>query len=356
MKFKVGDKVKFLNESGGGIVSKIISNLMVNVAVEEGFDIPYLNGDLVLVEATTNHSEKMFNEDFNVDFNPETKIATGQSPAVQSFTNVKNSKQASEASGVYLAFVPHDQKWFITGMLDVYLVNHTSSDILFSLFLKNENSFRGFDFSSVEPESAHLLDSIEREQAEDWREGIVQILYYQDEVNQVLLPAHTNFKIKQSKLNNENAYQYNGLVEGKSFIVSLNEIQHQQKANSVFGKEDEIAEQKSVEKKEEALIDHHQTLPKIAEVDLHIGELMDNISGMESRDMFAFQKKYFKDCLESAILNNYKKVTFIHGVGNGRLKNAIVEILKQYEDLENQSASISKYGVGAIDVLIKPWQ
>ena len=355
MKFKVGDKVKFLNESGGGIVSKIISNLMVNVAVEEGFDIPYLNGDLVLLEATTNHSEKMFNEDFNVELKSDVKIESAQAP-IPSFSNAKNIKQAKEASGVYLAFVPHDQKWFITGMLDVYLVNHTSSDILFSLFLKNENSFSGYDYSSIEPESAHLLDSIEREQAEDWREGIVQILYHQDEVNEVLLPAHTNFKIKQSKLNNENAYQFNGFIEGKAFVVSLNEIQHQQKANSIFGKDEVVEEQKSVEKKEEAIIDKHQTLPKIAEVDLHIGELMDNISGMESRDMFAFQKKYFKDCLESAILNNYKKVTFIHGVGNGRLKNAIVEILKQYEDLENQSASIAKYGVGAIDVLIKPWK
>ncbi len=117
-----------------------------------------------------------------------------------------------------------------------------------------------------------------------------------------------------------------------------------------------LKNRKPLRKKKSLLIDHHQTLPKIAEVDLHIGELLDNISGMDSRDMFAIQKKYFKDCLDSAIVNNYKKVTFIHGVGNGRLKNAIVEILKQYEDVENQSASISKYGVGAIDVLIRPWK
>ena len=72
-------------------------------------------------------------------------------------------------------------------------------------------------------------------------------------MSQVLLPAHTNFKIKQSKLNNENAYQFNGFVEGKAFIVSLNEIQHQQKANSVYGKDDEVEEQKAVERKEEAI-------------------------------------------------------------------------------------------------------
>ena len=33
MKLKVGDKVKFLNERGGGVVSKILSSSMVNVAL-----------------------------------------------------------------------------------------------------------------------------------------------------------------------------------------------------------------------------------------------------------------------------------------------------------------------------------
>ena len=52
MKFKIGDKVKFLNESGGGIVSEIVSPSMVKVAVEDGFDIPYMTHDLVLVESS----------------------------------------------------------------------------------------------------------------------------------------------------------------------------------------------------------------------------------------------------------------------------------------------------------------
>jgi hypothetical protein len=46
-------------------------------------------------------------------------------------------------------------------------------------------------------------------------------------------------------------------------------------------------------------------------------------------------------------------VTFIHGVGNGVLKNAIIEELKNYENTSNRMASIMKFGVGAIDVMIK---
>ena len=57
--------------------------------------------------------------------------------------------------------------------------------------------------------------------------------------------------------------------------------------------------------------------------------------------------------LESAITSEYDKVTFIHGVGNGVLKNAIIEELKNYENTSNRMASIMKFGVGAIDVIIK---
>ena len=63
MKFKLGDKVKFLNEPGGGVVSKIISTSMVHVTIEEGFDIPVLNSELVKIESSS-HSGEMFREDY----------------------------------------------------------------------------------------------------------------------------------------------------------------------------------------------------------------------------------------------------------------------------------------------------
>ena len=104
--------------------------------------------------------------------------------------------------------------------------------------------------------------------------------------------------------------------------------------------------------KPEAPIDKHRTAAGEAVVDLHIGELVDNILGMSSHDMFTLQMDYFKKMLDSAIAADYSKVTFIHGVGNGVLKNAIVAELKNYQNTQNRMASIAKFGVGAIDVLI----
>ena len=47
-KFQVGDKVNFLNATGGGTVKRIIDTRMVEVTIEDGFDIPVLMSDLVL--------------------------------------------------------------------------------------------------------------------------------------------------------------------------------------------------------------------------------------------------------------------------------------------------------------------
>ena len=48
---KVGDKVKFLNDVGGGIVTSFINKNMVNVENEDGFEIPYPIVQLLNVSA-----------------------------------------------------------------------------------------------------------------------------------------------------------------------------------------------------------------------------------------------------------------------------------------------------------------
>jgi hypothetical protein len=105
--------------------------------------------------------------------------------------------------------------------------------------------------------------------------------------------------------------------------------------------------------KDKPFIDKHKRGLGEAVVDLHIAELLDNILGLSSHDMLTTQIDYFKKALLSAMTNDYSKVTFIHGVGNGVLKNSIISELENYRNTQNQMASISKFGVGAIDVLIE---
>lgn len=55
---KVGDKVRFLNDVGGGTVTGFIGKSMVNVENEDGFEIPMLLTDVVVVNEVKSYSSE----------------------------------------------------------------------------------------------------------------------------------------------------------------------------------------------------------------------------------------------------------------------------------------------------------
>jgi hypothetical protein len=63
MRLKIGDKVKFLNESGGGFVNRIISPSLVEINTADGFNIPYAVKDLLIVD-DQGVASRFFDEDF----------------------------------------------------------------------------------------------------------------------------------------------------------------------------------------------------------------------------------------------------------------------------------------------------
>jgi hypothetical protein len=184
-------------------------------------------------------------------------------------------------------------------------------------------------------------------------DGIVQIIVHAED--DAFLPMQSSFHIKASKFSSEGSYQESGLINEKAIIYRLADLKS---LKMVPGKhetvkvEEEAVIVKAGEQQRETLIGKHAVGPHAAVVDLHIGEIVDNIAGLSSHDMFLLQINYFVKTLESAMANNFRKVTYIHGIGNGVLKNAVITKLKEYDGLQDKSASLAEFGHGAIDVLI----
>ncbi|MDZ7740499.1 MAG: DUF2027 domain-containing protein [Bacteroidota bacterium] len=361
MKFKVGDRVNFLNEKGGGVVKKILSPTLVNVEIEEGFDVPVMTSELVPDERRKLEEASRAKSDRKPD--REESFVEARAEDEPGYDDRKSpidkvGFRGSIAEGIYLAFVPHDQRWLVTGEMDILLINNTGWDVLFSFFLEDDNKgFAGIDYDMLEPRTRILLETIEREELEKWTRGVVQCIFHAENSHELPLPANCDFKIKASRIYKEGNYRETPLVSEKAFLFNLMELslhgRHEVSEKvKKYRKEEELKQQAREVRKEEP-IDKHRVGEGIAVVDLHIGELLDNILGLSSADMLKIQKDYFIRMLENAIRSGYQKVTFIHGVGNGVLKNEIVRIMKEYEGLDKQSASLAKFGVGAIDVIIK---
>lgn len=94
-----------------------------------------------------------------------------------------------------------------------------------------------------------------------------------------------------------------------------------------------------------------RNLPKM-EVDLHINQLVKNAKGLGNYEMLNLQLDTAKRQLEFAISKRIQKVVFIHGVGEGVLKEELHYLFNKYENVKHYDANYQKYGLGATEVYI----
>lgn len=347
MEIKIGDKVKFLNATGGGIVRKIIDSRLVSVAIEGGFEIPVQASELLVIDPV-NAGARFFHESFDVKDEPGT-ATPGEPPSEGPEDLPAHIIHSRRSEDLYLAFVPHDQKWLITGHLDVFLINNTSYDVLYNYFRKEEEgNWTGMDYGSLLAGTRWLIATITRDELPLWTDGCLQFLFHKQVTKNVPPPFNADFSITGKKFYSEQNYRESVYIEGKGIIVKI---------ATLTWENNEKVERKPVVQTgnrrpvtSDDFISKHKTGEREAEVDLHIHELVDDYTGFEKVEILEYQKNYFLRCLESAIASGYLKVTFIHGVGNGVLKGVLEDILKKQEGIEVFDAPLQKYGAGAIEV------
>ena len=360
MKFKAGDKVRFLNSTGGGTVVKEINAFMVSVEIEDGFEIPTLTSELVAIEPGGTSGDLFLNKNERLtekQAEPKPEVITEAIENDRISRIVQRGDGHAAPTGVYLAWAPADQNRLLTGTMDVFLVNNTSYDILYVFFLKNkEGNFSGIDYGSVPADSKLVIESIVREDIGTWSNGIIQVVFYADENEKVLMPVSATFRIKGSLFYQEGSYHETRFLANQRAIVytvcELNRVPstYEQILNEKENREPLPA---SAERfRPETAIDQHRTAPNEAEVDLHISALRQDYSKLSPHEILTIQLGYFERMLGSAIAYKFNKVIFIHGIGNGTLKQAILQRLQEYEDIEFRNAPFAKYGNGAVELII----
>ncbi|TCK69054.1 Smr domain-containing protein [Winogradskyella wandonensis] len=87
-------------------------------------------------------------------------------------------------------------------------------------------------------------------------------------------------------------------------------------------------------------------------VDLHVHQLTDSTKGMTNFDMLNLQLDTARGQLEFAIRQRMPKMVFIHGVGEGVLKQELHTVLRRYNNVDFYDADYREYGLGATEVKI----
>ena len=89
------------------------------------------------------------------------------------------------------------------------------------------------------------------------------------------------------------------------------------------------------------------------EIDLHLNTQDQKMYRLDKHELLSFQLKLFRAELDRAVMNNEPKIIFIHGIGDGILRDEIWQIIRrEYSELKCFEASYKKYGYGATEIII----
>ncbi|MGZ4118442.1 MAG: DUF2027 domain-containing protein [Bacteroidia bacterium] len=191
MHFKIGDKVKFLNEKGEGTVSKIINKTTVGVTIEDGFEIPFSVSELLFIKDETTAQTKI-------------NIVEDSSPSYEIKSKILSVK--GEQAGIYIAFSPEKINDIAHSDFNVWLINHTNYQILFSYSIFSPDGFKTIETGTIQSFENTLVETIDRKLLTESSNFKIDILFFDKKEHQHQLPVSEIIKLKPIKLYKENDF------------------------------------------------------------------------------------------------------------------------------------------------------
>ena len=341
---KIGDKVKFLNDVGGGIVTGYAGKNMVYVENYDGFEIPYPVSELVNVDAPgMNKNEK-----------PETKPVQPVKKADPVVSEPAGTwVKGKDAAQFYFCFVPADAGNPMSGDITLFLVNDSNFTLMFRFVYIKPSGINTMKTGTLHPNSKVMLSSFGQNLLSDLPEFGFQLIYFLSNENEWQTPVMKRFKINPLKFFKESSFQFNKFLGQNAMTLQISQNIQSAEMDKLTEEDFQKVVKEKMDIKEETKPVRHRT-PEIVEVDLHINELIDNSAGLNNSEILEIQKDKVISEMKEAIQFGVKRIVFIHGVGQGVLKQEIYKLLKtRFGKYNYQDASFREYGFGATMVILR---
>ena len=379
---KIGDKVRFLSEVGGGRVSGFQGKGIVLVEDEDGFEIPTSVHDVVVVEQDDYAMGKMISAKMEAQQKAEEHAATELHQDSRSIKSILNDhdeqtdmhvdeydaadreitfrapvqeREGGNKLSAYLAFVPVDIKEITHTRFETYIVNDSNYYIHYSYLVAEGNAWTLKSVGEVEPNTKLFIEEFGREVLNDMGRIGVQLTAYKKDKPFLLKPAiDVQFRIDPVKFYKLHVFEENEFFEQPSLLFTI--VDNDEVARPLVVDSKRLKEQMY---KDEKIIAHEGKKKRQKDdgtlvIDLHADELLETTAGMNAADILHYQLDVFKKTMDENKKKKGQKIVFIHGKGEGVLRHALVhELNYRYKSCTYQDASFQEYGYGATQVTIK---
>ena len=335
MKYQLGDRILILHSDEEGEVVDIINDKMVLVDVDgvrfpvytDQIDFPYF---------------KRFTEK-KIVFPKKEKLY------VDNLKKEEVIKKYKVSTGVWLSFLPvFDKDVFDDDVVEkfkIYLINHTNEVYHFIYQIKFKGS-PDFELSNIVlPFNEFYLHDIPFEEMNDSPKFEFDFsLANPDKKKATHFEAFFKIKAKQlfqkieeMKLKNEPTFSS---ILFENYPDKMEEIIPEY--NNMGG---QLYNVSRIREKLE---------PARSVVDLHIEKLSDNWRGLSNFEILTIQLSYFEKYYNLAVAHRQPNLIVIHGVGTGKLRNEIHEILKTKKEVRTFANQYhNDFGFGATEIFFQ---
>lgn len=158
-------------------------------------------------------------------------------------------------------------------------------------------------------------------------------------------------KVSENTVTVEDTDGFEFQFEANELMLSIN---GNTIANAIYNSDIEAIKREKETKKRKhtpSVKPKERHTPKF-EVDLHIHHLTESTRGMNNYDMLNLQLDTARRQLEFAISKRIPKIVFIHGVGEGVLRQELETLFGRYNNVKFYDADYKTYGLGATEVRV----
>ena len=393
----IGDKVRFLNTTGGGKIAGFQGKDLVLVCDDDGFEIPTLRSEIVVVETdnynlvrkpvpskerATSESDGLSHTSIKAALaahaaaanggengTPEEELLKDESePADKEITFQPRplERRGADQVNFYIGFLPVDSRALSQTEFEVYLINDSNLYVRFLLLTQEGEQYSLRHEGLVLPNQKLLLDTIGHADLPQWERLTFQLLAYKtDKPFALKSPMNITLRVDVTKFYKLHSFAASDFFNDPALVRPL--VSEDRPAQSVSIAAETVEEalitpevvRQSAERPKQQparAIDKSVTLDRnaIVEVDLHAEVLLDSTRGLTPTDILMMQIKAFHDTMRQYAKDKGRRIVFIHGKGEGVLRATLLKELKNhYRHCTHQDASFREYGFGATMVTVR---
>lgn len=347
MLFAIGTKVKFRHTDDEGVVKALLDGDMVSVYLPKyDMEIPTHPDDLFRAEEHLKHPVKA-------------KVVEGKKEVVEPTPPpiaVETQYTILKSLGIQLVFEPVENKQEVPEKYNLYLLNDTRYDVVFELKLFLNSRGPQTWSSSLKSVSYQKLGEFLYDDLNESPEFEVEChwvttegLSAADFKSLKIKPKSFFGNLRTAPFLNKPVHWYR-LFEKPEQIdkPGSEDLESYTKRNAK-----PIATQSSTNQRRAFHVpDTNELAAFNPEIDLHIEKLTNNWRKLTSGDILKIQLSHFETFISNAARLGVERVFVIHGVGEGKLKDAIATRLMQNPDIQTfKNEFHHRYGWGATEVI-----